>query len=159
MIIAYDGGAFQQGIAAGIFNVSFGFLNASAKLDPSIEYVLIADPRLGSVKPQLIDRLKARPDILYGEIGPAYGAPENGFITDDPNIRFIVDGVAVGPDRFGPWICYHGPAPRRSFIIASRRARPCDVKDSLDRRELGFCFLRIMIKGENDELRHISYDC
>jgi glycosyltransferase involved in cell wall biosynthesis len=159
MIIAFDGGAFQQDIAAGIFNVSQGFLNASAKLDPSIEYVLVADPRLGPVKPQLINKLTVRPDTLFGEIGPAYGVPENGFITDDPDIYFIVDSIAVRADRFGAWICYQGPAPRRSFIIASRSARPCDVKGSADRRKLGICFTRMMIKGEKDEPRNISYDC
>ena len=61
-VIAFDGGAFQQSIAAGIFSVAKGFLNASAKLDASIEFVLVGDPRLGPMRPDLLAQLVAKPE-------------------------------------------------------------------------------------------------
>jgi glycosyltransferase involved in cell wall biosynthesis len=159
MVIAFDGGAFQQTIAAGIFNVAKGFLNASAKLDGSIEFVLVGDPRLGPMRPDLVDQLAARPEVFLGEIGPAYGARQNGLITNDPEVRFVVDRVAFPANCYDGWLHYEGPAPLRSFEIASRYSRPCDVTLNSDRRELGVCFDQIVIEGEGGSSRHLAYDC
>ncbi len=157
MLIAYDAGAFQQGISGGILNCAIGFLNAASQVDPSFEFVLIADPRIGGVKPEFIERLTVRPDVIYAEIGPSYDPPRRGLLTDNPDIRFVVDGVSIPAQREGYWAWYEGRAPKRSFAIASRSARPCDVSDSGDARSLGIPVGRITIDNPESPTRVVLH--
>jgi glycosyltransferase involved in cell wall biosynthesis len=158
MIIAFDGGAFQQSIPGGIFNVAKGFLNASAKLDPSLEFILLGDPRLGPMRSELVDELSPKPEVLFGKIGPAYEHPCDGLITREPALRFDVDGITVLPIRLGQWLWYSGPAPVTSFVVRSRSARPSDVGINEDSRKLGVCFDQIVIEAEGAEPHYIGYD-
>src|SRR5215469_14907686 len=138
MLIAFDGGAFQQGVAAGIFNVAKGFLNTAARLDRSFEFILVGDPRLGPMRPELIDQLAVKPDVFFAEIGAAYATQRKALTTDDPAICFIVDGVVIPPrDHCDGWISYEGPTPSHSFIVASRTTQPSEIGINEDGRGLG----------------------
>jgi glycosyltransferase involved in cell wall biosynthesis len=159
MLIACDGGAFQPGMSAGIRGCSIGFLNAAAALDPSFRVVLVADPRLGEIAPAALDPLTVRPEVIYAELSPACETPLRGLLTDNPDLRFIVDDIAVPTRRDGNWAWYDGPPPRRSFTIASRAARPCDTAaNSTDTRTLGVAVNRIVIESADDTRRVVLHD-
>ncbi|TXN22690.1 glycosyltransferase family 1 protein [Methylobacterium sp. WL9] len=147
MKLAMDGGAFQQGIAAGIFNVAVGLMNAVVQARPDIGFVLVADPRLGPVREELLDRLSVRPDIVHGEVGPAYGRSQRALTTDEPNIRFEVDGLVTPAPIVDGKVVYEGPAPVRSFRILSRADKPSMTRGQGDERRLGVLIDRIAIQA------------
>ena len=122
MKIAFDGGAFQQDIQGGIFTVSVGLLNAAAAADPQFCCVLVADPRLGPVREALLAQLSFRPEIIYGEVTAAFDPPLRGITTDDPRIRFEIDGRVFTPQANGLSFTYTGKRPSESFHIRSRAA-------------------------------------
>lgn len=122
MKIAFDGGAFQQDIQGGIFTVSVGLLNAAAAADPQFCCVLVADPRLGPVREALLAQLNVRPEIIYGEVAAAFDPPLRGITTDDPRIRFEIDGRVFTPQANGLSFTYTGKRPRESFHM--RTAQP-----------------------------------
>jgi glycosyltransferase involved in cell wall biosynthesis len=154
--LAVDGGAFQQHIAGGILNVAVGLLNAVSAREPSLSFVLIADPRLGPVKKELIDLLKVRPDIVHGEIGPAYGRAARSLLSRNPCVRFEVDGTVSDSKLVGGEFLYAGPPPKRSFKILSRATSPADSVGAEDRRKLGISIQTIRIRLAGDEYVHVS---
>ncbi len=95
MLIAYDGGAFQPGASAGLLNCTVGLLNAAGEVDPSVEFVLVADPRGGDLDPAAVARLTRPPEIVYAPVAAAFDPQPRGLLTDRPDIRFIVDDVPV----------------------------------------------------------------
>ena len=135
--IAFDGGAFQQGIAGGIFTVAVGLLNAATALDENFSYVLVTDPRLGPVREELLGQLDRRPEIVQGEIGPGYDAPLRGPITREPRFMLEIDGRLETPVRDGLSFTYEGPPPQRSCYLRSRASRPVDSIGNNDTRLLG----------------------
>lgn len=150
MKIAFDGGSFQQGIAGGIFTVSVGLLNAAAALDPDFSCVLVADSRLGPVREELVAQLNFRPEVVYGEIAPAYDPALRGITTDDPRVRFEIDGQVVTPRADGLTFTYTGPRPQQSFFICSRASRPCDTRGGGDTRMLGIPLRAITVQDESE---------
>ena len=78
MLIACDGGAFQVGASSGIRGCSIGFLNAAAQIDQSLRAVLVADPRLGEIPPEMVDRLLLKPEIVYAQVAPGCEPPLRG---------------------------------------------------------------------------------
>jgi glycosyltransferase involved in cell wall biosynthesis len=157
MLIAFDGGAFQAGRSEGIRGCAIGLLNAAAQIDPSFRVVLVADPRLGAIRPEAVARLQFEPEIVYGEIAAGGDPPPRGLLTDNPDIRFLVDDTSVAAQCEGGWAWYDGPPPRRLFAIASRAARPCDVGDSSDLRPLGVAVAQIAIDDRENPPRLIEY--
>ncbi len=155
MKIAFDGGAFQQDIQGGIFTVSVGLLNAAAAADPQFCCVLVADPRLGPVREALLAQLSFRPEIIYGEVTAAFDPPLRGITTDDPRIRFEIDGRVFTPQANGLSFTYTGKRPSESFHIRSRAARPSDTRGGRDSRMLGIPLRAITLRDE-DETRLIS---
>lgn len=153
MKIAVDGGAFQQQLAAGILNVAVGLLNALNRADPTLAFVLVIDPRLGPVQERLLSRLDVRPEIVEGEVGPAYGRAVRTLTTSDPRPRFEIDGRIVEPVRSGEQVVYEGPPPKSSFKILSRADTPRDTLGSDDGRCLGMAVRAITIEaGESRQL-------
>ncbi len=149
MKIAFDGGAFQQGIAGGIFTVSVGLLNAAAALDPQFSCVLVADTRLGPVREEMLAQLSFRPEVVYGEVTAAYDTPLRGITTEDPRIRFEIDGQIFTPRSEGLTFTYTGPRPRESFHLRSRASRPADTRGGHDMRLLGVPLRAISISDES----------
>lgn len=155
MKIAFDGGAFQQGIAGGIYTVAVGLLNAATELDEDFSYVLVADSRLGPVRDELIAQLNRQPEVIYAEIGPAYDPPLRGVTTTAPRVRFEIDGRVVTPRFDGKSLTYVGPPPEQSFFICSRASRPGETSGGPDMRLLGISIRAIQISDE-DGTRFIS---
>jgi len=147
--IAFDGGAFQQDIAGGIFSVSVGLLNAAAALDPQFSCVLVADSRLGPLREALLAQLNVRPEIIYAEVTPAFDPPLRGITTEDPRIRFEIDGRLFTPRAEGLAFTYTGPRPRESFHLRSRAARPSDTRGGGDNRMLGVALRAITLRDDN----------
>ena len=145
MKLAIDGGAFQQGIAAGILNVGVGLMNAVIQLRPEIKFVLVVDPRLGPVREDLLSRLNAVPEIVCGEVGPAYANYSTCLTTDMPNIRFEVDGIVTSANCVDGQVKYKGPPPNQSFHILSRADKPSTTRGRNDDRLLGVGIDRIAI--------------
>ncbi|CAO4172725.1 glycosyltransferase family 4 protein [Methylorubrum aminovorans] len=147
MKLAIDGGAFQQGIAAGIFNVGVGLMNAIVRIRPNVRFVLVIDPRLGPVQEHLIRRLSFEPEIVEGEIGLVYGNIRQSLMTTDPDIRFEVDGVITPAVLTDGEATYEGPPPVRSFRILSCADRPSLTRGGRDERILGIKIERITIQS------------
>jgi glycosyltransferase involved in cell wall biosynthesis len=147
MKLAVDGGAFQQGIAAGILNVAVGLLNAIKKARPETIFFFVADPRIGPVRQDLLELLSFTPHVIYAPIGPVYGDLRRRFLIDDPNIRFEVDGEEIAVDIVNGEIFYNGPAPTRSFKILSRADKPSLTRGGGDDRILGIFVQRIGIQS------------
>lgn len=168
MKIAMDGGAFQQGIVAGITNVSIGLMNAIADIEPKVSFLLISDPRLGEIREDLIDRLKSRPEIISAAVGPAYRSTSLKLTTQDPAISFEVDGVLIRAKSVGDSVIYDGPTPKRSFYIISSSAKPCEVGHGPDGRVLGVSISNIAVRTgssisvismDDTRLRDGFYNC
>lgn len=157
MKIAIDGGAFQQGIAAGITNVSIGLMNAINRIDPKIQFLLVVDPRLGSIREDLIDRLHVTPQVITSAVGPAYRSASLSLLTQDPAIHFEVDGVLTKAQLVGNQAIYKGGTPKRSFYVVSSSAKPCEVGRGLDQRTLGISISRITV-GAGSSISAISID-
>src|ERR1700722_18914066 len=122
MHIAFDGGAFQQGILGGIYQVSVGFLNSAKRIDPDLQVTLVADPRQGQVREEAIKGLSWRPEVRYAPVARSYDAPEPWPSTDDPGIRFFVDDRVVPAVLSKGVAAYAGPRPRKRFALLSRAA-------------------------------------
>jgi glycosyltransferase involved in cell wall biosynthesis len=153
--IAFDGGAFQQGIEGGILNVAVGLLNAATEIDPSFSYVLVGDPRLGLLREDALAKLTQRPEIVYGEVCPSYDYVPKGMITEDPRIRFEVDGRIFPSKSRAGIFTYEGPKPEQSFHILSRSDRPADTMGSSDTRNLGVAVQGLTVT-DSSGTRHIS---
>ncbi|MBU3890278.1 glycosyltransferase family 4 protein [Methylosinus sporium] len=159
MIIAYDAGAFQQSISGGIFNVSVGFLNAAARIAPDVEFVFVADPFFGEVRPEAMAALTFTPRIIYrGVLKPAGSFP---LLTDKERVRFEIDGEAkrttATATSDGLWHHYEGATPRQAMYLCSRQARPCDTLNFPDSRNLGVAFDKIVIEWEKGSQEY-SFD-
>jgi glycosyltransferase involved in cell wall biosynthesis len=146
--IAFDGGAFQQHIAGGILNVAIGLLNGMTRADPSLSFVLVADSQLGPVREEYLSLLDARPEVFFGDVGPAYGPCQKKLTTDDPRVRFEVDGRICEPETSGSVTAYEGASPRRSFRILSRADKPSETRGSPDTRTLGILLSSLTITSE-----------
>ncbi|WP_051949275.1 glycosyltransferase family 1 protein [Methylosinus sp. PW1] len=159
MIIAYDAGAFQQSISGGIFNVSVGFLNAAARIAPDTEFVFVADPFFGKVRPDAMAALTFAPRVIYRSVLKSSGS--FSLRTNRERARFEVDGRIVPttqtatPD--GIWYYYEGPTPRHAMFLRSRAARPCDTMNSPDSRSLGVAVSKIVIESEKGS-QEFSFD-
>jgi glycosyltransferase involved in cell wall biosynthesis len=153
MHIAFDGGAFQQGILGGIYQVSCGFLNSAKRLDPNFQVTLVADPRQGQIREEAIKGLSWRPAVKYAPVARSYDVPEPWPTTDDPCVRFFVD------DRIAPAVLgkgaaiYSGPRPRKRFALLSRAGvAPESASDAVaDRRLRGVRIDRILIRTKSGE--------
>lgn len=157
MRLAMDGGAFQQGIAAGILNVAVGIINEMATQCANFELVLVVDPRLGPAREDLVSRLSVRPTIVEAAVGPAYSSAQKHLGTRDPDIAFEVDGIRHDAALVDGTATYRGPHPQRSFRILSRSCRPSDL-GSTDDRLLGVAIARIGI-GAGEDATYVSiYD-
>jgi len=145
MHIAFDGGAFQQGILGGIYRVACGFLNSAKLRDPNLQVTLVADPRQGRVRDEAVEGLTWRPDVRYAAIARSYDDAEPWPATADPSIRFFVD------DRIVPAILergvarYVGPRPRRRFALLSRSGPPADPTGESDHRPRGVSVEKVVI--------------
>lgn len=148
MKIAIDGGAFQQGLAAGIFNVAVGLLNAIVERRPNFTIVLVTDPIFGSVNDHLLSRLSFRPEIIEGELGPSYPRSPRILTTKDPKIKLEVDGVLVSYTWPTTEVTYTGPVPTKSFRILSRADSPSATSGSGDARCLGVAIEKILVQDE-----------
>ena len=148
MKIACDGGAFQQDMPGSVLTVSVGLLNAAAALDPQFSCVLVADSRLGPMREALLAQLNLRPEIIYADVTPAFDPPLRGITTEDPRIRFEIDGRVFIPRAEGLTFTYTGPRPRESFHIRSRAARPSDTRGGGDSRMLGVALRAITLRDE-----------
>ncbi|MBG0808337.1 glycosyltransferase family 4 protein [Methylosinus sp. H3A] len=150
MIIAYDAGAFQQSISGGIFNTSVGFLNAAVKIAPDIEFIFVADPYFGEVRPDAMAALSFKPHVIYRDVLKPAGS--FSLLTDNPFARFDVDGVVTPametPSPNGLWFHYEGAPPRQAMYLRSRASRPCDTLNVPDSRTLGVAVDKIVIESE-----------
>lgn len=159
MHIAFDGGSFQQGILGGIHSVAVNFLNACRRLDPSFDVTLVLDPRLGPLNPVAMEQLNWTPRTVLAPVGPAYGDDDKSPAgTEDPGVRFYVDGKLTDCAATHDTAVYRGARPEREFIILSRAARPKDIiKDSSDARKLGIGITQISL-SDGSETRSIGFD-
>lgn len=150
MKLAFDGGAFQQGIAAGIYNVAVGLLNGMRRMNPEMSFVLVIDPRIGPARPELLATLDFVPEVLEAPVGPAYSRPaENA--TRDPHVAFEVDGRIVPAEVEGTIFRYKGKMPRRTFRIHSRVDQP-SATGSMDTRHLGLGIREIRVESGHQRI-------
>jgi glycosyltransferase involved in cell wall biosynthesis len=148
MHIAFDGGCFQQGILAGIYQVACGFLNAAKQVRPDLQVTLVCDSRLGIARPEALSILNLVPAIVYGALSNSYDAPESWPATRDPFVRFLVDGRIVPAGLREQCAVYEGTAPKRAFAILSRTAAG---QDNQLRR--GIKINEILLKSEDRTIR------
>jgi glycosyltransferase involved in cell wall biosynthesis len=157
LILAIDGGAFQQGIAGGILNVQVGLMNALGRLRPDMSFVLVADSRLHPIRAELTKLLDAVPSVVVGEVGPAYGGTTKKLLSRNACVRYRIDGKLVDPILIDGLPIYEGPPPRTSFQIVSSSFVPRETLGQSDTRILGVCFTKITI-GSDTEERIVRYD-
>ncbi|WP_091982103.1 glycosyltransferase family 1 protein [Methylobacterium sp. 13MFTsu3.1M2] len=149
MMIAIDGGAFQQGLAAGIYNVAVGLMNAVAARNPAIEFVLVIDPSFGDVREELVARLSVKPRIFSARLVPAKTECVRHLTTTEPNLIFYVDGKYVPAEFIENKVTYIGKAPRDSFRLLSRKDSPAVTEGTADTRELGVLISHITIRADD----------
>ncbi len=149
-MLAFDAGAFQQGIAGGILNVAINFLNSATAADRSFKVVFVADPHFGEVRPEFMAKLNFKPTVIYESIltpAPFF----NPLLTADAGIHVVVDGKLAPCTVDDNFVIYHGPTPAVSFEVRSRVAKPSDVLEkSTDTRTLGLSFARIDVEADGD---------
>lgn len=145
--IAIDGGAFQQGSAAGIYNVAVGLVNAIAERRPDICFTLITDPRFGGCNEELLGGLKTRPSLLELPLEASESKGLSKYYTEDPAIIFEVDGIPYLPTQQGNEYIYRGPRPVQTFCIVSRADRPKYTGAGADPRKLGVSLARIEVRS------------
>ena len=155
MKIAVDGGAFQQGIAAGIFKVAVGLINEISRIAPHFSFVLVVDPRAGPLKPELLKALNTVPEIVEAPVGMAYGRPRS-LTTKDPHVVFEIDGRLVSAIENDGAFRYQGPAPQRMMRIHTRLEQP-SAGGSSDTRHLGLGIRRIQVTQDGVD-RSVSFD-
>lgn len=148
-MIAIDGGAFQQGVAAGIYNVAVGLINSIAGQRSGIKFTLITDPKFGGCNEELIKRLSIRPDIVELTLEASESKELSNFYSEDPNVMFEVDGVPHLPIRRGSGYIYRGPKPLQTFCIISRADRPKYTGSGADPRKLGVSLARIEVRNSS----------
>ena len=145
MKIAVDGGAFQQGIAAGLYNVAVGLLNEMARIAPNISFVFVTDPRFGPARKELLQVLNFVPEIVAAPVCPSLRAA--GQLTSkDPFVAFEIDGRIVPAESDGTLYRYRGAPPLRSARVHSRVGQP-SANGSMDARHLGLGVREICVTG------------
>lgn len=147
--IAIDGGAFQQGAAAGIYNVAVGLINSIAKQRPETHFTLITDPKFGGCNEELLGGLSIRPDLMELSLEESESKNFSNYYTDDPGIIFEVDGIPYPPIVEGGDYIYRGPKPLQSLYILSRADRPKFTGAGTDPRKLGVSLARIEIRNRS----------
>lgn len=147
--IAIDGGAFQQGMATGIYNVAVGLINSISKQRSNIKFTLISDPKFGGCDEELLSGLLIRPDILELPLEASQSKGLSNYYSEDPAVMFEVDGVLHLSIRQGTEYIYRGPRPLRTFYIISRADRPKYTGVGADPRKLGVSLARIEIRSSS----------
>lgn len=147
--IAIDGGAFQQGIAAGIYNVAAGLINSITERRPDISFTLITDPQFGGCNEELLSGLSIRPELLELPLEASESKGFSRYYSQDPAIMFEADGVLHIPIRRENEYIYRGPSPIQTFHIISRADRPKYTGAGADPRKLGVSLARIEVRSSS----------
>lgn len=157
MHIAFDGGCFQQGILGGIYQVSCGILNAIKAENPAFRVTLVCDPRQGLVRPEALAGLSWEPSVVYVPVAISYDEAEPWPSTDDPDLRFLVDGQIVPAAVARGVATYTGPTPRRTFALVSRSSQTVE-QGQLGAKRLGICVSSILISAQGQAVRVAGAD-
>jgi len=152
MRIGVDGTALNQGILAGIYNVTVQLLNEMAKLRPKNEYTvflpsldfdhsseIFSTPNVHAHATHFLDRPYSRP---LAQCLP---------ISDDAAPYLLIDDVhAILPiSRSSRSLTFLVERPCRSITLVSRSIRPSDLSSaSSDTRNLGLAISAIQIRGQ-----------
>ena len=150
MRIGVDGAALNQGLFAGIYNVTVQLLNEMAEQRPQYDYTMLVSSREVPEFPGLfsrpnvelrasrfIDRANAR---MLSQALP---------VTNDADPHLLINGVQrVAPiSRSNHSITFMVDRPCRSLVLASRAIRPSDATNSQDGRRLGLGINSLHVQG------------
>lgn len=161
MRIGVDGAALNQGLFAGIYNVTVQLLNEMAEQRPQHDYTMLVSSREIPEAPGLFSRpnvnLRAsrfidRPNArMLSQALP---------VTNDAEPHLLVNGAQrVAPiSRSSHSITFTVDRPCRSLVLASRAIRPSDAINSLDGRRLGIGINSLEFQGPFGSVRVDHHD-
>ncbi len=152
MHIAFDGGCFQQGVLGGVYQVSCGILNAVKAANPAFRVTMVCDSRQGPVRQEALAGLSWEPEVISAPVAVSYDDPEPWPYTDEPDVRFLVDGQIVPATVERGGASYEGPTPHRTFAVVSRSSQRVH-KGSVGAERLGVRVSSLLISAPGQVVR------